>query len=160
MRMVHRTLLSLIVWITNIYKSKGSRKLVNLRVWHAFCFIMMNTGCLYLQPFEIDEPNMAPTILHSDPAETDFLNMNNDTTTVFVIVQDENDPENLEFHWWISGIGPIGTAEPLTGNGYIGSKLQLTHTPSWNGRTLNCAVYDSFYASAERSWFIQLDGEI
>ena len=112
-----------------------------------------------MQPFEINEPNMPPVILHSDPAETDFLILNNDSTTVFVVVQDENDPENIEFHWWISGIGPIGTAEPLTGNGYIGSKLMLPHTPSWNGRTLNCAVYDSFYASAERSWFIQLEGD-
>jgi hypothetical protein len=159
--MVLRTLLSFVIWSKGFFDQVKFSIIHNLCVWHVICLLFIsNTGCLYLQPFEIDEPNMAPTILHSDPAETDFLNMNNDTTTVFVIVQDENDPENLEFHWWISGIGPIGTAEPLTGNGYIGSKLQLPHTPSWNGRTLNCAVYDSFYASAERSWFIQLDGEI
>lgn len=139
------------------------KKLHNLRflryilIWHVIC---LSTGCLYLQPFEIEEPNMPPEILHSDPAESDFLYMNTDVTTVFVVVRDENDPESLDFHWWISGVGPIGTAEPLSGNGYIGSKVLLPQTPSWNGRTLNCAVYDSYFSSAERSWFIQMDGDL
>ena len=97
---------------------------------------------------------MPPTILHSDPRNDEAMQIIKESNTAFVVVQDSNDPESLRFQWWISGEGVLGYAEPLTGEDedFIGSKITLPHEASWDGRTLNCVVYDSYNASDSRSW--------
>ena len=102
------------------------------RNWHVLCItnlyiLFVMQGCYYWRDLDVLESNTDPVILHSDPVENGTMVLNRQTNTAFVVVKDENDPENLRFQWWIGGEGPLGFAEPLptTEDGFQGSRVNI-----------------------------------
>ena len=130
---------------------------------HIFCMIIFvfHSGCFYWQGIDQIESNSPPQITHSDPESGGYMILNSEQNTAFVVVTDANDPESLRFQWWISGEGILGYAEPIPSNesGFIGSKLTIGKESHWDGRKLNCIVYDSFNSTDTISWTIVIPQE-
>lgn len=123
--------------------------------WHAFC---LTNGCLYIGSLEEVEINDAPAIISSDPPQNEPMLLSQNSNIAFVVVFDQNDPESLVFQWWVQGAGPLGTAEKIIGEdpNVQMSKITLPVEPSWNGRSLNVIVRDSYQDTAQISWQIML----
>ena len=130
--------------------------------WHTLCLYLLCTwilpSCYYWRDLDVLESNTPPQILHSDPIENGLMVLNRQVNTAFVVVKDENDPENLRFQWWIGGEGPLGFAEPLptTEEGFQGSRVSIPADSKYEGKSLNCIVYDSFDASDSIMWIMTL----
>ena len=115
-------------------------------------------GCFYWLPFVEVEPNMPPEITNSSPADGAPVIVNGDGATVFVVVQDENDPENLVYIWSVEGLGQVPHT-PLVAGTLHGSSVELEARPEYDGRILDCWVYDSYGASSDREWSIEVPEE-
>ena len=130
--------------------------------WHNICFLILYTwfvpSCYYWRDLDVLESNTPPIILHSDPVENGLMVLNRQNNTAFVVVKDDNDPESLRFQWWIGGEGPLGFAEPLPASeeGFQGSRVNIPQDEKFDGKTLNCIVYDSFDASDSIMWLMTL----
>ena len=75
----------------------------------------------------------------------------------FVVAQDQTENDTLRFQWYISGAAFLGSGESLPQEDFVGSKIEFTSLePSWHNRNLNCVVYDSYNASANISWPIEI----
>ena len=105
---------------------------------------------------------MAPEIVDSDPKPGDSLLVDSDPTYVWVVVQDQNDVENLDYLWTISGEGPQPW-EPLSNVGenqnIMGSMVKLARNPNHDGRTLQVQATDSFGATVVQEWEISVPEE-
>ena len=116
-------------------------------------------GCFFWLPFVPEAQNVAPTIERSDPPPGTPVVMNTETVVVFVVVEDDNDPESLEYIWTVEGLGEQGVAQPINTGTVYGSRLTLQRNEVYDGRTLRCWVYDSFGESDDRDWIISVPEE-
>jgi hypothetical protein len=116
----------------------------------------LSSGCYFWLPIIEENPNVEPEILESRPSIGDEVVVDLPEVVVFVVVQDENDPEGLEYNWSIDGIGQI-PHQTLGGN-LTGSMVTLSQLPEYDNRYLHCTVYDSYSASVSVEWLINVEG--
>ena len=82
------------------------------------------------------ESNTPPQILHSDPIENGLVVLNRQVNTAFVVVKDENDPENLRFQWWIGGEGPLVSSNLcLPPKRFQGSRVSIPADSKYEGKS-------------------------
>lgn len=127
--------------------------------WYVPCIPVLASGCYFWLPFVPEAQNVGPTIDRSSPAEGEPLRMTSETVVVFITVIDPNDPEKLEYFWYIDNLGQQGVAMPVTGNSIYGSQLTLQRNELYDGRTLQVLVSDSFGERDDRSWLIEVPPE-
>lgn len=136
----------------------------HLAWWHAACFALGTTGCLYVGPINllVDE-NVKPEI---EAAYTDvrckeqypelvdpvciYPSSTGEGTKVFVIARDEND-DALEFTWFGSQSYFFDNAVPSSSGEFQSSELELTPDDVHDGEQLTCTVSDGS-ESDERTW--------
>ena len=125
-----------------------------------FGVIAMHTqsGCYYWRPLEVYTPNSPPEILYSDPAQGDPMQIRtSQSTPAFIVAQDPDIDDALQFQWFISGAIILGPGETIIQQDFIGSKIDIQQAEeSWHGRTLTCVVVDSTGATASISWPIEV----
>jgi hypothetical protein len=131
--------------------------------WHAACFSLACTGCIYLGPITlIVDENVPPEIYAAStdvncqeqfPEESNALciypSTTGEGTKVFVIARDDND-DALVFTW-IGGDGFINDAVPSSSGEFQSSEVELTPDDVMDGEVLTCAVSDGL-ASVEKTW--------
>ena len=120
--------------------------------------VSANVGCYYWRPLQVYTPNSTPEILFSDPAEGDPMQLRvSQTSSAFVVVQDLDLEDSLQFQWYISGAVLLGPGQSFSQGDFIGSKIELTDAEeSWHGRTITCVVIDDANATATASWRIEI----
>ncbi len=137
----------------------------SLARWHAACFLLFSTGCLYLGPITLlVDDNVPPEIFaaYADascqeqyPDIQDALCIysggTGEGTKVFVIALDEND-DALEFFWYGSMSGTIPDAVPSSSGDFQSSEVVLTPADVINGEVLTCAVGDGSPQRDTRTW--------
>jgi hypothetical protein len=122
--------------------------------------LAMNTqpGCYYWRPLEVYTPNSPPEILYSDPAQGAVMQIRtSQTNPAFIVAQDTDPGDTLQFQWFISGAIILGPGETIIQQEFIGSKIDIQQAEeSWHGRTLTCVVVDSTGSTASISWPIEI----
>jgi hypothetical protein len=75
----------------------------------------------------------------------------------FVVAQDLDVDDTLQFQWFISGAVILGPGETIIQQDFLGSKIDIQAAEnSWHGRTLTCVVVDSMGATSSISWPIEI----
>jgi hypothetical protein len=120
--------------------------------------ISMNVSCYYWRPLEVYTPNSNPEILFSDPAEGEPMQLRvSQMNSAFVVVQDLDMDDTLQFQWYISGAILLGPGESFSQGEFIGSKIEIADAEeSWHGRTITCVVIDSANSTATTTWPIEI----
>ena len=122
--------------------------------------LAMNTqsGCYYWRPLDVYTPNSPPEILYSDPAQGAVMQIRtSQTNPAFIVAQDTDPGDTLQFQWFISGAIILGPGETIIQQEFIGSKIDIQQAEeSWHGRTLTCVVVDSTGSTASISWPIEI----
>ncbi len=120
-------------------------------------------GCYFWMPLVEEQVNKPPEIVSSFPEPDQMLELNTDPTVAWVVVEDENDPESLDYLWTIENIGPQPW-EPLPFYGddqnIYGSMIRITPDPILHhGRRLRAQVTDGFGATAVAEWDLSVPEE-
>ncbi len=149
---------------TTAASARSGRSAWLLGPWHAACFTLVCTGCIYLGPVTllVDE-NVPPEIFaaytdaacqQENPELQDpvcvYSSGTGEGTKVFVIALDEND-DALEFNWWGSMSGIIGNPVPSSSGEFQSSEVTLFPEDVIDGEQLRCRVSDGEY-EASRTW--------
>ena len=115
-------------------------------------------GCYYWQPLEVYTPNSPPEILYSDPPQGAVMQIRtSQTNPAFIVAQDPDIDDTLQFQWFISGAIILGPGETIIQQDFIGSKIDIQQAEdSWHGRTLTCVVVDLTGSTASISWPIEV----
>jgi len=121
-------------------------------------FIPLSGGCYYWQPLEVYTPNSPPEILYSDPPMGATMQMRiSQLNPAFVVAQDPDVDDTMQFQWFISGAVILGPGETIVQQNFLGSKIDIQQAEeNWHGRTLTCIVVDSLGATASISWPIEI----
>lgn len=116
------------------------------------------SGCYYWQPLEIYTPNSSPEILYSDPALGATMQMRiSQNNPAFVVAQDPDPNDVLQFQWFVSGAVILGPGETIVQQEFLGSKIDILDAQeTWHGRTLTCVVVDMSGETASISWPIEI----
>ena len=96
--------------------------------------------------------------LYSDPAQGAVMQIRtSQTNPAFIVAQDTDPGDTLQFQWFISGAIILGPGETIIQQEFIGSKIDIQQAEeSWHGRTLTCVVVDSTGSTASISWPIEI----
>jgi hypothetical protein len=116
------------------------------------------SGCYYWRPLEVYTPNSPPEILYSDPAKGAAMQIRiSQRNPAFVVAQDLDADDTLQFQWFVSGAIILGPGETIVQQEFLGSKIEIQQAEeSWHGRTLTCVVVDSTGSTASISWPIEI----
>ena len=120
--------------------------------------LFSQSGCYYWQPLEIYTPNSPPEILYSDPAKGAPMQIRvSQNNPAFVVAQDPDVEDSMQFQWFISGAIILGPGETIVQQDFLGSKIDIQQAEeNWHGRTLTCVVVDSTGSTASISWPIEI----
>ena len=117
--------------------------------------MVLCTGCYYW-PEPVEETlNTPPSIVSSDPPSGESFVISTTTATAFVVVEDDQDSNSLEYIWTVSSLGEQGTSQDMSGN-TVGSWLFLEANMLYDGRTLRVRVTDSLQTGTEMQWPIEV----
>lgn len=145
------------IWHTICRVTSEHREQSLLIRWILLLFLFMN-GCYYWRPLEVYTPNYPPEILYSDPSNGTTMQLQiSQNNSAFVVVQDLDDSDTLQFQWFISGAILLGPGESFSQGEFVGSKITIVNAEeSWHGRTLTCVVIDGSNETATISWPIEI----
>jgi len=120
------------------------------------CILLWVPGCFVWLPIVEVDPNMPPEITASSPPADATVVVSASGATVFIVVDDPNDPESLIYLWSIHGKGQVPDT-PLVTAGLNGSQVDIAADPDFDGRQLEVWVSDSYGAKDSRSWTLNVE---
>ena len=127
--------------------------------------VVFTSGCLYYPPLEM-ETNQAPIIKASNPGEGKVLRLAN-PMKAFVIVEDDDPVERLDYLWWTEPAGDILPSLPFSNSAdeaqqdsggvtQAGSSVDLIPEERYLDQFLHCRVTDAQGGEDSIEWEIEL----
>lgn len=124
---------------------KPPRRRPILRLWHAACFLVGSTACIYPFPLRTREANAAPELKNMWPAANtgEPVEIVGHDQTFFVVAKDP-ELDDVHFDWSLTRDGPVNdrAVESLGDDNSEVSQITLSPDPDLDGQSLRCAYWD------------------